>query len=96
MSWRTRLREMRNPKKTATLAAFLGSTPVQVYFWLDLRARDGHRATVPSLERAAITGWAGLRNVQEFGRYSTEARESPAGYKLHQMRPMAALLPMID
>ncbi len=67
-----------------------------MYFWLDLHARDGHRATVPSLERAAITGWAGLRNVQEFGRYSTEARESPAGYKLHQMRPMADLLPLID
>jgi hypothetical protein len=51
---------------------------------------------VPSLEGAAITGWAGLRNVQEIGRYSTDARESPAGYKLHQMRPMADLLPLID
>jgi hypothetical protein len=67
-----------------------------VYFWLDLHARDGHRATVPSLERAAIIGWAGLHDVQQFGRYATEARQSPSGYKLHQMRPMAALLPLID
>lgn len=69
---------------------------VQVYFWLDLHAREGHRATVPSLECAAIIGCAGLHDVQQFGRYVTEARESPAGYKLHQMRPMADLLPLID
>ncbi len=51
---------------------------------------------MPSLERAAIIGWAGLHDVQQFGRYATEARQSPAGYKLHQMRPMADLLPLID
>ncbi len=74
----------------------LGFHLVKVYFWLDLHACDGHRATVPSLERAAFIGRAGLRDVQEFGRYSTQARESPSGYKLHQMRPMADLLPLID
>lgn len=80
----------------ATKRGELRHVNIQVYFWLDLHARDGHRATVPSLERAAIIGWAGLRDVQEFGRYATEARQSPASYKLHQMRPMADLLPLID
>jgi hypothetical protein len=80
----------------ATKRGELRHVNIQVYFWLDLHARDGYRTTVPSLERAAIIGWAGLRDIQQFGRYETEARQAPAGYKLQHMRPMADLLPLID
>jgi hypothetical protein len=80
----------------ATKRGELRHVNIQVYFWLDLHARGGHRVTVPSLERAAIIGWAGLREIQHFGRYATEVRQSPAGYKLQQMNPMADLLPLID
>ena len=80
----------------ATKRIELRPVNVQVYFWLDLRPADGHRTTVPSLRHAAMIGWAGLRDVQQFRKYATEARESPAEFKLHQMRPMADLLPLID
>ena len=80
----------------ATKRIELRPVNVQVYFWLDVRGADGHRTTVPSLHRAAIIGWAGLRDVQQFRTYATEARQSPAGFKLHQMRPMADLLPLIE
>ena len=80
----------------ATKRVELRPVNVQVYFWLDLRPADGHRTTVPSLRRAAVIGWAGLRDIQQFRQYANEQRESPAGFKLHQMRPMADLLPLID
>lgn len=80
----------------ATKRVELRAVNVQVYFWLDVRGNGGHRTTVPSLKRAAIIGWAGLRDVQQFRQYATEARQAPAGFKLHQMRPMADLLPLIE
>ena len=77
----------------ATTRGELRHVNVQVYFWLDLSPRSGHRTVVPALRNAAIIGWAGLRDVQQFRRYATEQRQSPDNFKLQDLRPMAQLLP---
>lgn len=79
----------------ATTRGELRHVNVQVYFWLELHPRGGHRTVVPALRNAAVIGWAGLRDVQRFRSYATERRESPDAFKLHDLRPMAQLLPLL-
>lgn len=76
----------------ATKESELRPVNVQVYFWLRLHGRGGHRVTVPSARQAAIVGWVTPKDVGRFDRYATERREAPRDFRLREMRPMRTLL----
>ncbi len=66
---------------------------IQVYYWLSPKSNP--RSNVPNHENMAIIGWVANNDIQSFGTYATEGRESPDQIKLRQIRSMESLLQYI-
>lgn len=77
----------------ATKKSEIRQVNIQVYYWLSPKTNP--RVCVPNHENMAIIGWVANNDIQSFGTYSTEGRESPAQVKLRQIRSMESLLQYI-
>lgn len=80
----------------ATKKSELRQVNIQVYYWLDIDNKEGHRTTVPSTDNMAIIGWIGDKDVTDFTTYNKEERESPKDKKLKDTRTMQSLLDFLS
>ncbi|OQV39747.1 hypothetical protein BZ160_15295 [Pantoea vagans] len=85
-----------NNFKLATKKSEITEVNIQVYFWLTInpRGENTNRVTVPALKQAAIIGWFGQNDIDEFTTYNHENREAPS-ITLKYSRPMVSLLKFI-
>lgn len=79
----------------ATTRSEVRAVNIQVYFWLEIDRTP--RLTLPASDRAAIVGWFAQKDLtgENFSRYKTERRESPAA-KLSEARSMRSLLDFVE
>lgn len=79
----------------ATKESEIRDVNIQVYFWLDLFAKDNNRLSIPSTKNCAIICWCGKKDIKSFTEYKTEKRQT-ANKKLQELRTMRSLLNFIS
>lgn len=88
--YKSEMKDILDTFTIATKKSELRQVNIQVYYWLSLKSTP--RVCVPNHENMAIIGWVSNKDIESFGTYATEDRESPDNIKLRQIRSMESLL----